>query len=63
MRFFREGLKDKVITVPGIFFDVNPENRRAHARYQSYARISFGPEPETIERGLDALERTIARFG
>ena len=22
--FFREGLKEKVITVPGVFFDVNP---------------------------------------
>ncbi|MDX1675977.1 MAG: pyridoxal phosphate-dependent aminotransferase, partial [Longimicrobiales bacterium] len=62
MAFFREGLKEKVITVPGIFFDVNPENRRAHARYQSYTRISFGPDLETVERGLDALQRTIGRF-
>lgn len=62
MTFFREGLEDRVITVPGIFFDVNPDNRRAHARYQSYSRISFGPDAETVERGLDALERTIARF-
>lgn len=62
MKFFREGLTEKVITVPGIFFDVNPENRRAHARYQSYSRISFGPEADAVERGLDALERLIARF-
>lgn len=62
MAFFREGLKDRVITVPGIFFDVNPDNRRAHARYQGYSRISFGPDADTVERGLDALERTIGRF-
>ena len=62
MVFFQAGLEEKVITVPGIFFDVNPENRRIHARYQSYARISFGPELDVVERGLDALERTIARF-
>lgn len=62
MGFFKEGLKEKVITVPGIFFDVNPDNRRAHARYQSYSRISFGPDAATVERGLNALERTIARF-
>ena len=33
MSFFREGLKEKVIIVPGVFFDVNPGNRRAHGRY------------------------------
>jgi aspartate/methionine/tyrosine aminotransferase len=62
MTFFRQGLEERVITVPGIFFDVNPENRRAHGRFQSYSRISFGPEPETLERGLDALERVIDAF-
>jgi aspartate/methionine/tyrosine aminotransferase len=61
MKFFRAGLEEKVITVPGIFFDVNPENRRAHARYENYCRISFGPEAEVLERGLDALARVIER--
>jgi aspartate/methionine/tyrosine aminotransferase len=28
MNFFRECLKEKVIVVPGVFFDVNPGNRR-----------------------------------
>src|SRR5580765_5919698 len=32
MRFFREGLKERVIIVPGVFFDVNPGNRRHHGR-------------------------------
>ncbi len=62
LTFFKEGLGEKVITVPGIFFDVNPERRRSHARYQSYARISFGPEMEILERGLDAMERLIGRI-
>lgn len=62
MAFFREGLKENVITVPGIFFDVNPENRRSHARFQNYCRISFGPEMYKLERGLDALERVIDKF-
>lgn len=59
MQFFREGLKQKVITIPGIFFDVNPDKRRVHARYEHYCRVSFGPEMEKLERGLDALERVI----
>ncbi|MGB7538831.1 MAG: pyridoxal phosphate-dependent aminotransferase [Anaerolineales bacterium] len=62
MSLFREGLKEKVITIPGIFFDVNPDKRRFHARYEHYARISFGPEMEKLERGLDSLERVIRKF-
>jgi aspartate/methionine/tyrosine aminotransferase len=62
MNFFREGLKEKVIVVPGVFFDVNPGNRRATARYKNYCRISFGPELEKLELGLNAFERVIAKF-
>ena len=63
MRFFEEGLKEQFITVPGVFFDVNPgHRRRQHARYGNYARISYGPEFETIERGLDAMERMVNKF-
>jgi aspartate/methionine/tyrosine aminotransferase len=62
MDLFKEGLKEKVITIPGIFFDVNPDKRRVHARYEHYARISFGPEMEKLELGLDALERVIKKF-
>ncbi len=59
LTFFKAGLQEKVITVPGIFFDVNPGRRRANARYQNYCRISFGPEMSVLTRGLDALERLI----
>jgi aspartate/methionine/tyrosine aminotransferase len=61
LRFFEAGLAEKVITVPGVFFDVNPEKRRTFARYRHYARISFGPEMVAVRRGLDGLERTIER--
>jgi hypothetical protein len=63
MNFFRECLKEKVIVVPGVFFDVNPGNRRTHARYKNYCRISFGPELEKVQLGLDAIARVIAKFG
>jgi aspartate/methionine/tyrosine aminotransferase len=62
MNFFREGLKERVIVVPGVFFDVNPGHRRSQARYKNYCRISFGPEIEKLELGLDALERVIKKF-
>src|SRR5271163_1350790 len=62
MNFFRECLKEKAIVVPGVFFDVNPGHRRIQARYKNYCRISFGPEIEKLELGLDALERVIKKF-
>jgi aspartate/methionine/tyrosine aminotransferase len=62
MYFFEAGLEEQVITVPGVFFDVNPERRREYARYRNYARISFGPEMETLKRGLDGLERLIGKY-
>jgi aspartate/methionine/tyrosine aminotransferase len=62
MNFFRECLKEKTIVVPGVFFDVNPGNRRTHARYKNYCRISFGPEIEKLELGLNAFERVITKF-
>jgi len=62
MNFFKEGLKEKVITVPGIFFDVNPGKRRSYARYQAYTRISFGPEMEELATGLDSVERMIDEY-
>jgi len=62
MAFFREGLKEKVIIVPGVFFDVNPGNRRLHGRYENYCRISFGPEMKRLETGLAGMERVISRF-
>jgi len=62
MSFFRECLKEKVIIVPGVFFDVNPGNRRSMMRFKNYCRISFGPEMEKLEMGLTAVERVIAKF-
>ena len=62
--FFKECLKEKVITVPGVFFDVNPGKRRlhVHSRYHTYVRISFGPSMETLKTGLDSIERVIKKF-
>lgn len=62
MKFFEAGLDEKVITVPGIFFDVNPEKRRTCLRFQQHVRISFGPELSELKQGLDALERVITKF-
>lgn len=59
MAFFEAGLQERVITVPGVFFDVNPGKRRRSEKFRNYTRISFGPEMARLKQGLDALERVI----
>ncbi len=60
MQFFRAALQYKVIVVPGEFFDVNPGNRRGRAsRFKSYARFSFGPSYDLVEKGLLRLSQVI----
>ncbi len=61
--FFDACLEHKVITVPGLFFDVNPGKRRPSqlSHFGNHMRISFGPPREELERGLDIIERLIER--
>lgn len=60
--FFRAALERQVICVPGEFFDVNPGKRRSHipSRLKHWVRLSFGPEQEAVELGLDRLDSLIA---
>ncbi|NQY99834.1 MAG: pyridoxal phosphate-dependent aminotransferase [Bdellovibrionales bacterium] len=62
--FFEECLKENVIVVPGIYFDVNPGNRRSerNSKYHNYCRLSFGPSLERLEVGMDSIERVIKKF-
>jgi aspartate/methionine/tyrosine aminotransferase len=63
MSFFRAALQEKVICVPGEFFDVNPGKRRAGrpSRFRHHVRFSFGPSEETLEKALVRLEAMVAR--
>ncbi len=62
MTFFGAALAHQVICVPGVFFDVNPGQRRARrlARFRQHVRLSFGPPLAEVERGLKRLERVVA---
>ncbi len=59
--FFKECLKEKTIVVPGIFFDVNPGQRRKHSRYDNFVRLSFGPNMDTLQLGLSAIKRVLQK--
>jgi aspartate/methionine/tyrosine aminotransferase len=61
MAFFRAALEHRVVTVPGVFFDVNPGRRRSQhlSRFRQHLRLSFGPSMAELERGLGRLEEMI----
>lgn len=61
MAFFKAALEQRVITVPGEFFDVNPGKRRrgSFSRFKNYVRFSFGPEMATLATAVGRLETMI----
>ena len=63
LSFFAEILKEKVIVVPGIFFDLNPSKRRDlfDSPCHHFVRLSYGPKIETLKKGLDGIERVVKR--
>jgi len=59
--FFEECLKQKVILVPGLGFDLNPSHRRNlfDSPCHHFVRLSFGPALAELDRGLDGIERVL----
>lgn len=61
--FFRSALKEKVLTIPGHFFDINPGGERnTNGTFNQHIRFSFGPNEHTIKTGLDRLEKLIKSY-
>ncbi|MBW3573113.1 MAG: pyridoxal phosphate-dependent aminotransferase [Gemmatimonadetes bacterium] len=63
MGFFEAALAEKVICVPGEFFDINPGKRRSGraSRFRTYARFSFGPEEASVAEGVRRIQELVAR--
>jgi aspartate/methionine/tyrosine aminotransferase len=61
MGFFRAALARRIITVPGVFFDVNPGKRRTArvSRFRSHVRFSFGPSDTVVRQGLQGLAEMV----
>ncbi|KAJ0279527.1 hypothetical protein COL26b_011335 [Colletotrichum chrysophilum] len=64
LNFFQACLEEKVIVVPGIFFDLNPSRRRDlfDSPCHHFVRFSYGPKMETLKNGLDGIERVVNKF-
>ncbi|KAL8670064.1 MAG: hypothetical protein Q9224_007698 [Gallowayella concinna] len=64
LNFFQRCLEEKVIVVPGIFFDLNPAKRRDlfDSPCHHFVRLSYGPKMGHLKRGLDGIERIVKSF-
>jgi len=61
---FRASLQERVMLVPGAYFDVNPaKGRRGPSRLANWVRFSFGPPMSNMVAGLERLEALIERGG
>jgi aspartate/methionine/tyrosine aminotransferase len=65
MTFFQRALEERVICVPGEFFDVNPGKRRSGrpSRFRNYVRFSFGPEEAAVLEGVRRIREMVAHLG
>jgi aspartate/methionine/tyrosine aminotransferase len=62
--FFEECCREKVICVPGVFFDVNPGGIRhiTKSKCINHVRFSYGPPKENLYLGMQKVEQIINRW-
>ncbi len=61
--FMHAGFKHQVLTVPGEYFDVNPNReRQGTSPFEQFVRFSFGPPIDKVEQGLDRLAKMIKTY-
>jgi aspartate/methionine/tyrosine aminotransferase len=65
MKLFRAALDEKVICVPGAFFDINPGQRRQarKSRFERHVRFSFGPSLPTLQTAVERLQKLVREAG
>jgi aspartate/methionine/tyrosine aminotransferase len=65
MKLFRAALEQKVIVVPGAFFDINPGHRRVNrtSRFERHVRFSFGPALPTLQTAVERLQHLVKTHG
>ncbi len=54
-KFFEQ----KLIAVPGIYFDINPYKLRPSRRFENYMRFSYSPNIDIINEGIKRLRLAI----
>eukprot|EP00667_Euglena_gracilis_P009394 EG_transcript_9540 len=60
--FFEHCLLERVIVVPGIFFDLSPRGLRSNHAFspcKQFVRLSFGPEWNELRKGIEGIKRVV----
>merc|ERR1711862_540967 len=59
--FFEHCIRHRVIVVPGIFFDINPFNRRRFIKspYLNHLRISYGPAWPNLKQAVYGMKELV----
>ena len=62
--FLEECVKNKIIVVPGLFFDVNPRSVRhvQQSKCMSNVRFSYGPTFENLRVGMANMKAMVDKF-
>ena len=61
-KLFRAALAERVMVVPGEYFDINPgKARQGPSRLGNWVRFSFGPPEENLRPGLERLTSMVRR--
>jgi aspartate/methionine/tyrosine aminotransferase len=60
INFSHIALQNKLISIPGEYFDINPDSRRASTKFKNFVRFSYGPSMEVMERGIGILKSIVA---
>ena len=62
--FFRAALRERVVTVPGRLFDIDPAQvRTGPSPFRHWLRFAFGPPRDALEEGIRRLARVVERGG
>jgi aspartate/methionine/tyrosine aminotransferase len=63
LNFFQARLDDKVVVVPGICFDLNPNKCRDlfDSPCHHFVRLSYRPRIDVLEKGLDSIEKIVKK--
>jgi aspartate/methionine/tyrosine aminotransferase len=59
INFAQIALQNKLISIPGEYFDINPDAKRQTTKFQNYIRFSYGPSMEVMERGIDIIRKMV----
>lgn len=62
MSFFEECLKEKVIVVPGQFFDINPNKAISEKRFGDFVRISYSADFDTVKEGIQRIGIVVKKY-